>query len=121
MKQTARRLLNVKPPQPDLTRYAIPDLASISQRDLPNNGFGIKNYFIPKTRFSHWPVYIKTSNSTKVVTEIKRVQGDIHQFKRDLLRYNEEFVISMNQAAGIVNIKGDHVDEVKSLLDREIN
>lgn len=111
--------LRVKLPKPELERYAFQDLNSISHRDLPNNGFGIKNYYITKTKFHHWPVYKKIQN-TKITTEIKRVQGDLYQLKQDLLQAYPQFEISVNQSAGIVNIKGDATKEVIDLFEKEI-
>lgn len=111
--------LRVKVPKPELTRYTFQDLSSVSHRDLPNNGFGVKNYYISKTKFHHWPVYKKVQN-TKITTEIKRIQGDLHQLKQDLLEAYPQFDITMNQGAGIVNIKGDVTREVTELFEKEI-
>ena len=111
--------LRVKLPKPELTRYTFQDLSSISYCDLPNNGFGKKNYYIAKTKFHQWPVYKKVQN-TRITTEIKRVQGDLHQLKQDLLQIYPQFEISMNQSAGIVNIKGDVTEEVTKLFEKEI-
>ncbi|KAI5959335.1 IMG2 [Candida theae] len=112
--------LRVKLPKPELPRYVFQDLSSVSYRDLPNNGFGINNYYITKTKFHHWPVYKKIQN-TKITTEIKRIQGDLHKLKQDLLDAYPHFEINMNQSAGILNIKGDVTKEVNELFDRQIH
>ncbi|KAK6199396.1 60S ribosomal protein [Scheffersomyces amazonensis] len=102
-----------------VTSYEIPSLSSISYTDLPNNGFGNKNYSIKKTKFNHWPVYIKIQN-TKITTEIKRIKGDINQFKQDLLRFNPNLKITINKTAGYANVKGDVVDEIKAYFNEKI-
>jgi len=99
--------------------YSIPDLSTISHKELPNNGFGISNYAISKSKFNHWPVYLKIQN-TKITTEIKRVQGDVQQLKADLLRLNPSLKISVNQNIGYVNIKGDVVDEIKQYFNEHL-
>lgn len=102
--------------------FQIPALSSISVNDLPNNGFGEGNYYLTKTKFGHWPVYKKVQN-TKITTEIKRVQGDIFQFKQDLIKLaniNPQ-LITVNKTAGYVNIKGDVVDHMKNVFDEKLN
>ncbi|KAI5955352.1 IMG2 [Candida jiufengensis] len=111
--------LRVKVPQPELTKYTFQDITSISSKDLPNNGFGLKNYYIPKTKFNHFPIYKKIQN-TKITTEIKRIQGDIHQLKQDLCEKFPNLKITMNQSAGIINIKGDLTRELTKLFNKEI-
>lgn len=99
--------------------YAIPQLSTISYKDLPNNGFGEKNYSIVKTKFKQWPVYLKVQN-TKITTEIKRVKGDINQLKHDLLKINPNFQISVNQRIGYINIRGDIVNQLKQKFDENL-
>lgn len=48
------------------------------------------------------------------------MQGDLYQLKQDLLQAYPQFEISMNQSAGIVNIKGDVTKEVIDLFEKEI-
>lgn len=101
--------------------YKIPSLESISVKDLPNNGFGKGSYHIAKTKFGHWPVYKKVQN-TKISTEIKRIQGDIVQFKHDLIKIAKlnPKLVTANTLAGYINIKGDQVETLKQLFEKNI-
>lgn len=100
--------------------YEIPSLSSVTHTDLPNNGFGVKNYYIAKSKQDYWPVYLKIQN-TKVTTEIKRIQGDVMQFKEDLLAFNKNFIIKANPTVGYINIKGDVVEKVKAYFDKHMS
>lgn len=99
--------------------YVVPELSSISYKDLPNNGFGEKTYAISKSKFKQWPVYLKIQN-TKITTEVKRIKGDLNQFKLDLLKINPNFQITVNQRIGYVNIKGDVVEQLKQKFDENL-
>lgn len=102
-------------PKPAYT-CAVPELSEISFKDLPNNGFGTKNYSISRTKFKQWPVYIKKQN-LKLTTEIMRVKGDVHQLKADLEALNPNLKITTKEAIGHVLIKGDHVKLIKQQFD----
>lgn len=120
MKPSRIAFKSVRPPLPKATfnLYQFPPLASIKAEDLPNNGFGVNNYSICKSKYGHWPVYKKIQN-TKISTEIKRIKGDIDQFKIDLLQAHPQLKpenITVNKTAGYVNIKGDVVDEIKQIF-----
>lgn len=121
MRPSLVTLKSVRIPTPvkELRPYEIPQLSNIKYTDLPNTGFGINNYAIPQTKFKHWPVYLKIQN-TKITTEIKRIQGDINQFKSDLLALNPKLEITVNSTVGYVNVKGNVVDEVKEYLEKYV-
>ncbi|CAI5759264.1 unnamed protein product [Candida verbasci] len=104
------------------TLYEFSSLSKISVSQLPNyNNFGNGNYLIQKSNFNHWPIYKKISNSNKVITEIKKIRGDITQFKNDLLKIEPSLEIeSVNLNAGIVNIKGDQVTKIKTIFSKYI-
>lgn len=106
--------------KPEVPLYQIPALLLVLASDLPNNGFGNGNYNIQKTKFQHWPVYVKIQN-TKIQTEIKRIKGDVIQFKKDLLKLNPNLDIAVNNHVGYVNIKGDRVEEIKTYFDKYLN
>lgn len=110
------RVSLVKPPVP---LYKIPALLEVSYSQLPNNGFGVGNYSIEKTKFSQWPVYLKIQN-TKIQTEVKRIKGDVTQFKKDLMQLDPLLVVTVNTTAGYANIKGDRVAQIKELLDTHL-
>lgn len=123
MKPTSALLkaVRVKSPVSGVTRYDFPALSSISSDELVNSNFGKGTYFVHKTQFGHWPVYKKVQN-TKITTEIKRIQGDVHQFKADLLSAMSGFPaknITVNSVAGYVNVKGDRVQQVMQILDEK--
>lgn len=110
----------VKAPKPEVQLYTFPKLSQITSSNLPNNGFGNGNYYIPKSKFNHWPVYLKVSN-TKETTEIRKIQGDILKFRSDLLENlgtDIKLQTTMNTTAGILNIKGNVVNEVKAVLNK---
>ncbi|EMG45837.1 IMG2 54S ribosomal protein IMG2 [Candida maltosa Xu316] len=111
--------LRIRAPKAPLAVYEFPKLESISVQNLPNNGFGAKNYHIPKTNFNHWPVYLKT-RSNRITTEIKRVQGDVLQLRDDLKKFFPESRVTVNTTAGIVNIKGNVVVEVKNIFNHHM-
>lgn len=109
-------------PKPTVKPYEVPPLSSISVEQLPNNGFGLKNYHISKTKFGEWPVYKKIQN-TKVTTEVKRIKGDLDQFKKDLTNacsFINAQNVTINKKAGYLNIKGDVVEKVKRSLDESL-
>ncbi|EGW35672.1 uncharacterized protein SPAPADRAFT_131660 [Spathaspora passalidarum NRRL Y-27907] len=108
-------------PKAVVPRYTIPSLESIPHTALVNNGFGEGSYFIKKTKFNHWPVYKKITNQSKITTEIKRIEGDIELFRRDLLKLNPDLKITVNKTAGYVNIKGDVVEEIKEYFNEGLN
>ncbi|EAZ63693.1 60S ribosomal protein [Scheffersomyces stipitis CBS 6054] len=118
MRPSLVSLKSVRVPVPPavVKPYEVPALSSINHQDLPNNGFGNNNYSINATKYKHWPVYLKVQN-TKYTTEIKRIQGDLFQFKKDLLSLNPSLDITINKNAGYVNIKGNVVEEIKSYFD----
>ncbi|CAK7892886.1 54S ribosomal protein Img2p, mitochondrial [[Candida] anglica] len=108
----------------NITPYQFPALASIGRPavELPNETFGKQNYYISKTKFGHWPVYLKIQN-TKITTEIKKLQGDVHQFKADLLKAIpglDEGHVTVNSHAGYVNVKGDLVQLIKQVFNEKI-
>lgn len=126
MRHTPRLFgLRFKMPVEPVPVYAAPALSSISAAELPNNKFDHeKLYFIKKTAFGHWPVYKKIQN-TRISTEIKRVEGNVALFAEELVKHlnNGNILdrnIKVNTVTGEVNIKGDYVAQVKSILESEI-
>lgn len=123
MKPSLLRLaIKAKLPSQAAPYFEIPSLASITSKDLVNDSFGKGNYYFTKSKFGHWPVYKKVQN-TKISTEIKRIQGDVLQFKQDLIKaanLNQRDVTA-NQTAGYVNVKGDKVESIKAVFDKYFN
>lgn len=124
MKSTLRlwKEFRISLPKVEVKKYEFQPLSSIKVSDLPNNNFGIKNYAIKKTAYGHWPVYKKIQN-TKITTEIKRLDGDLGQFKKDLLEALPDLQpqnVVINKSAGYVNIKGDVVEKVKDVFSKSL-
>lgn len=125
MKSTARLLKSARIPKiaPVEKIYKAPSLASISPSELPNNAFENNNlYNIRKTAYGHWPVYKKIQN-TRISTEIKRVEGDVSQFAQELLSLIGNVKLNnlkVNTITGEVNIKGDHVEKIKEVLEKHV-
>lgn len=103
------------------TPFQLPDISIISPKELPNYESDNRAYYLSKTKFGHWPVYKKVQN-TKITTEIKRISGNIIQFKQDLIKLAKlpPKNVTMNQTAQYVNVKGDVVDKIKQLFDKHI-
>lgn len=127
MKSTARLLKAVRIPTPVVPKeiYQAPSLSSISASELPNNAFENNQlYHIKRTTYGHWPVYKKVQN-TKISTEIKRVEGDVSRFAKELVALISEGSlkpdhIKVNTITGQVNIKGDFVEEIRTVLDEHV-
>ncbi|SGZ55748.1 CIC11C00000001018 [Sungouiella intermedia] len=125
MKSTTRLLKSARIPKIAHAEqiYKAPSLASISPSELPNNAFENNNlYHIKKTAYGHWPVYKKIQN-TRISTEIKRVEGNVSRFAQELLglignvKSNN---LKVNTITGEVNIKGDHVEKIKEVLEKHV-
>lgn len=127
MRQTARLLkgLSIAMPKAEIPAYVPLSLTSVSASQLPNNTFETQQlYSIRKTKFGHWPVYKKIQN-TKITTEVKRVEGNVKLFAEELCKMvNRGNVLArnvkVNELTGEVNIKGDHVDEIKGIFDKHL-
>lgn len=125
MRATASLLkaVRVKVPVSQLPPFIPPALSTVSASELPNNAFETERlYKVKKTAFGHWPVYKKVQN-TRISTEIKRVEGNARLFSQELLaelKLNNlrKGDLKVNEVTGEVNIKGDHVEEIKAALDR---
>ncbi|CAH6722807.1 54S ribosomal protein Img2p, mitochondrial [[Candida] jaroonii] len=120
MKPSLISLQTFKPslPAQPAKLFQIPKLSSISTKDLPNNGFGKGTYFFSKTKFGHWRVYKKVQN-TKITTELTQIKGDVLSLKHDLIKIAKlnPKTVTANPTTGIINIKGDVVDEIKQLFN----
>lgn len=117
------KAVRVKTPVKAPALYEFPALSSISSDELVNSNFGKDSYWIHKSKFGHWPVYKKVQN-TKITTEVKRIQGDVNRFKKDLLAtlpHIQPQHVVVNRTAGYANIKGDVVQEVMKVLDENHN
>ncbi|QWU89208.1 hypothetical protein CA3LBN_003531 [Candidozyma haemuli] len=108
----------------DITKpiYAAPLLSSLSVEDLPNSTYDkARLYSIRKTSNGYWPVYKRLQN-TKVSTEVKRVDGNVHLFAKELVQHLDttnpiQEKLKINSVTGLVSIKGDHTEKIVSFLE----
>lgn len=119
------RGLRVAVPKVPKPLYVAPALDAISPQQLPNNDFDTKQlYSIKKTSFGQWPVYKKVQN-TKITTEIKRVEGNVLLFASELATIlfkgnTPKGHLRVNKLTGEVNVKGDLVSKIKTILENSI-
>lgn len=111
--------LRIRLPAPPPPMYKIPDLSQVLHASLPGNGFGRANYHISKSKFHHWPVYLTVRN-TKITTEVRKIQGDAHQLKQDLLRLDPALKISVNPTTNSLVIKGNVGDAIRRFFNKHI-
>lgn len=91
-------------------------------QSLPNNDFEKRNqYHVKRSKTGAWPVYKKIQN-TRISTEVKRVQGNVELLAQHITTnipgYNsKKNILKINKATGEINIKGDFVPQIKSILE----
>ncbi|GFS79725.1 probable 39S ribosomal protein L49, mitochondrial [Nephila pilipes] len=78
-------------------------------------------YFIERSRNHMLPVYESRVYKDRVlVTQVRKIQGDIWTFEQDLKNYLQEKLgeveSHVNEMCCFVNVKGRHVDEIKEWL-----
>ncbi|GFY28277.1 39S ribosomal protein L49, mitochondrial [Trichonephila clavipes] len=79
-------------------------------------------YFIERTRNHMLPVYESRVYKDRVlVTQVRKIQGDIWVFEQDLKNYlheklGEEVESHVNEMCCFVNVKGRYVNEIKEWL-----
>lgn len=62
-----------------------PRLEDVKPEELiGNQKFGKKSYFVQRSSNGNLPVYTDYKNSNKIVTEIRKIQGDPIQLRNDL-------------------------------------
>lgn len=128
MKATSSLLKSIRVPRTGelLTfAYSAPVLSGISIHDLPNSSFEkLGQYYIKKTANGYWPVYKKIQN-TKVTTEIKRIEGNVGLFAKELLTGlskidSKKNAVKTCNLTGQVTIKGDFSEEIKHYLNKSV-
>jgi large subunit ribosomal protein L49 len=98
----------------------LPSLDSISISQLTTKP-QLKSYFVPRTSQGNLPVY-KTYRSQAVYTDIKRIQGNVVQFRNDLqelLPQIKKENFNCHVINGSLRIKGDHSQIIKEILDKK--
>lgn len=83
---------------------------------------GEHKYFINRNRNYMIPVYMTSSHrGMRKITEIRKIQGDIHKLEKDLKEVIEKstgkvVASQINEFVGCLSFKGDHVQIVKNFL-----
>ncbi|XP_055638657.1 probable 39S ribosomal protein L49, mitochondrial [Toxorhynchites rutilus septentrionalis] len=79
-------------------------------------------YFVPRTKNYMLPVYLRrTFRGQRIVTALRRVDGDIWQLEAEL-RYliekklQKQIVTRVNEMNGLIEFKGDYVTIIKDYL-----
>lgn len=98
---------------------ALPSLSSITVENLTVAPAKL-SYHLPRTSQGNLPVY-RTLRSQAMYTDVKRVQGNVVQFRNELQEQlphipKQNFVC--HTVSGTLKIKGDHLLEVKKALDQ---
>lgn len=74
-------------------------------------------YFVARTTNKGLPVYSEYKNGgTRLLTIVRRIEGDSNALIKDLNTDFPEAVVSLNQKTQHVVIKGHHVNEIKEWL-----
>lgn len=99
----------------------LPTLESITASNLSTKPASL-SYTLLRTSNNNLPLY-RTVRSQSVVTEIKRVQGNVVSFRNDLQEAISQQGVNIdknrytcNVQTGTVRIKGDHYQLIKSVL-----
>lgn len=106
--------------QPDLAFSVFPRIQEVQASDLVgNNSFGKGKYYVQRSHTGNLPVYLDAKNGTGVVTELRKIEGDVTKLRNDLQnnlphipKDNWKCVMQSNK----IIIKGDFVRDVKSVL-----
>ncbi|TID26133.1 hypothetical protein CANINC_002828 [Pichia inconspicua] len=97
----------------------LPPLSSITADQL-TTAPTLLSYYLPRTSNGNLPVY-RTIRSQAMYTDIKRVQGNIVQFRNELQQLlphipKQNFIC--HTVSGTLKIKGDHLLDVKKALNK---
>ncbi|CAI4037644.1 hypothetical protein SMKI_03G1220 [Saccharomyces mikatae IFO 1815] len=101
-----------------------PKLKDVKMEELiGNNNFGKKTYFVERSSTGNLPVYSAYKNGgNKVITEIRKIQGDIIQLRNDLqeqLPFIPKGFWSVVMQSKKIIIKGNAVETVKRVLTKK--
>ncbi|KAL3228591.1 Large ribosomal subunit protein mL49 [Nakaseomyces bracarensis] len=102
-------------------RDLFPLASEVNQEDLVgHNDFGSKKYFVERSRVGNIPVYTDyRGGGNKIVTEIRKIQGNAVQLKKDLQAKLPEIpeknwrVIPQSNK---IEIKGHYISELRRIL-----
>lgn len=98
-----------------------PSAREIDQSELVgHNDFGSRKYFVERSHVGNIPVYIDyRGGGNKIITEIRKIQGNAVQLKKDLQAKLPEIpekdwrVIPQSNK---IEVKGNYTSELKSIL-----
>ncbi|GAV53852.1 hypothetical protein ZYGR_0AK03540 [Zygosaccharomyces rouxii] len=106
--------------EPDLAFSVFPRIQDVQASDLiGNNAFGKDKYYMQRSATGNLPVYLDVKNGGSVVTELRKIQGNVIKLRDDLQEQlphipKENFKCIM-QSNKLV-IKGDFIQDVKRVL-----
>lgn len=133
LRQTIRLQSTVKTPEPidsneaelglepNLAFSVFPRIQDVQTSDfIGNNGFGKDKYYIQRSSTGNLPVYLDVKNGGNVVTELRKIQGNVIKLRDDLQESlphipekNWKCILQSNKLV----IKGDFVRDVKRVLN----
>ncbi|CDO93107.1 unnamed protein product [Kluyveromyces dobzhanskii CBS 2104] len=97
-----------------------PKLEDVSPQEVVGTAaFGKKTYFIQRSTNGNLPVYTDYKNSNKIVTEIRKIQGDPVQLRNDLqerLPFIPKKYWKVVLQSNKIIIEGDATKHVKRVL-----
>lgn len=82
-------------------------------------------YFISRTKNHMQPVYIeRTHRGMRRITVISKIKGDIWLLEQDVRNYLENLnskkvQTHINEVSGEIQIRGDHVSNIKGWMDEK--
>lgn len=80
-------------------------------------------YMVERTKNHMVPVYLRlTQRGLRKVTLVKNIQGDIFKLEEEMRRYVEMRAgkvvgTQINEPAGLIKFRGDHVSNCRRFLD----
>lgn len=97
-----------------------PSIENVKPEELVGGAsFGFKTYFVERSSTGNLPVYSEYKRNGKVVTEIRKIQGDPIQLRNDLqerLPHISKKAFKVIMQSKKIVIEGDAVRDVKHVL-----
>ncbi|KAH3676425.1 hypothetical protein WICMUC_002056 [Wickerhamomyces mucosus] len=107
-----------------INKKLFPKLNDITAEDLGNSSklektFGFGTYHLERSSFRNLPIYIEYKANNVVYTEIRKIKGDIIQFRNDLQQIlpdvpKNNFKVVMESKK--ILIKGTHKEKLNEIL-----
>ncbi|KAI3387362.1 hypothetical protein SNEBB_003882 [Seison nebaliae] len=112
--------LDIVPLPKTLDKYPTPSGWIAPNEELSKNF----PYYVRRTKYHMLPIYeSRVMNQTRSITRVRKIDGDIEQFRRDLIEFLEKerpddlkLNIQMNSAFRQIKIRGHYAEEVSMFL-----